>query len=85
MNPMERLDKLVEQARQDAPPLVDVTARVRNTIASRSETDEPVIWVFGALSSAAAAVVAGVFTWNLWQTATDPFIGALSAAAGVGP
>jgi hypothetical protein len=56
MNELELIKKLSASARGESPPLVDISGTVLRAVGPRKAPAEPVLWVCGAVSLAAAAV-----------------------------
>jgi len=71
--------KLAEAARAESPPRVDVANRVMAILyerqAQRVAESTAFAWVAGV--GAAAAVPLVVAAMSVWQTMTDPMLGAL--------
>jgi len=82
MKDMNDFESAARLAKLDAPPSVDVSVRVRRTIHQPAVADDPVIWIIGAVASAAAAVAALPMMLDLWQMVTDPLVAAFSVASG---
>lgn len=79
------LSRLIEQARRDKPPRVDVTGPVMRRIAAMqvqaSPEAHPMTWLAALSGLAAAAVLAAA--WHSWQSSLDPVAEILYLAGGI--
>jgi len=57
MDKHEKFRKLVEAARDDAPPLVDVSQRVLRDLGLKRPRRNILPWIFAAVTSASAAAI----------------------------
>lgn len=75
----ERLRQLMERARQEAPPRVDVTARVMASVRAERRVEggsiAPLAWF--AAASVVAAVPAGFVALSAWEIVTSPMLSLL--------
>jgi hypothetical protein len=76
MNPLERFQRLAEQARSEPVPAVDVAAGVlaRLRAPATRRTEETPLWVAAAVSLAAASIVV-VLALQAWLALSDPLAG----------
>ncbi len=73
MNEEQTFKRLFAAARSDKPPAIDVADWVMEDISTRREPGRVLMWVYAAVSSAAAAVVAAVALRLLTVAEADPF------------
>ena len=60
MDRQETFRKLVSTARDDSPPLVDVTQSVLRDIGAGRKSGDLLPWIFAAATSAAAAAIIAI-------------------------
>jgi len=60
MDRQETFRRLVKAARDDSPPLVDVTKSVLRDIAIEPKRRDVLPWIFAAATSAAAAAIVAI-------------------------
>ena len=72
MNEDQILRKLASAARPEAPPLIDVTARVLGDLPHARAAGDLLLWFSAAVSSAAAVLVT-VLALRVWLERQDPF------------
>lgn len=74
MEPMNKIDRLAEEARAERSPRVDVTQSVMSRIRQRREDRDifPLKLGWFAVASAAAAGVAAFLTFQAWSALFDP-------------
>ena len=74
MNKLDQFEQLVGRARQEAPPVIDVTAEVLAAVrvvpAGRVESVDRMAVLFAAASVLAASIVAMV----AWQMLEEPMV-----------
>jgi anti-sigma factor RsiW len=78
----EQLNKLMDRARRERAPRVDVTDRVMAQVRlhprERQRSLRPLMWV--AAAAAAAAAIAAPVGLDLWELLSDPLLGLASEA-----
>lgn len=87
MEPLDRFDQYAASARNDAPPLVDVTDAVMReirTVSSAQHHQTRVLYAMATLAAAAAIVVA-VVSFNVYERMTDPLVSVLVASTRIMP
>ncbi|MBT3201563.1 MAG: hypothetical protein HN350_16800 [Phycisphaerales bacterium] len=57
MNQQDTFQKLVTAARDDSPPLVDVSQSVVRSVGAGRKSRDVLPWIFAAVSSATAAAI----------------------------
>ncbi len=73
MNPLKQFESMARQARQDAPPALDVSHHVIYRIAAMDDAiDRPLVWL--TAGSLAAASLTGAFALSMLTTLTDPML-----------
>ena len=80
MKTIHDFQNMARQGRQDTPPLVEVSDQVLAQIRQEWTEDWPasnwLLYSFSALAGIAAVMVS-IISLNLYQQATDPFVGFL--------